>query len=378
MTRWSPYLVPGLVGGAIVATALVATTGGDGTRTTTVAVPPATRAASATSGAALSASELYRRAAPGVVYVRTPRGSGAGFEVDRRGYIATNAHVVDGASRVTVALGAGGRGQRIPARVIGADRSTDVAVLKVDPGGAALHPLGFADSSAVAVGDATFAIGNPFGLDRTLTTGVVSAVARRISAPNGFSIGQAIQTDAALNPGNSGGPLLDDRGQVIGINSQITAGSSVNASQASNSGIGFAVPSNTAKRVVAALIQGRKVQHAYLGVGGVTVDASISQLRVGVDHGVLVDSVTPGGPADRAGLRAGTRTVPLNGATLHLGGDVILAVGGRPVASSDDLATAIEAHRPSERVAVLVWRDGRRQTVSVTLGDQPAQARTGA
>jgi S1-C subfamily serine protease len=242
----------------------------------------------------------------------------------------------------------------------------------------ALHPLGFADSSTVAVGDATFAIGNPFGLDRTLTTGVVSAVARRISAPNGFSIGHAIQTDAALNPGNSGGPLLDDRGQVIGINSQITTGSAVNASQTSNSGIGFAVPSNTAKRVVAALIQGRKVQHPYLGVGGVTVDASLSQLRVGVDHGVLVDSVAPGSPANRAGLRAGTRTVPLNGAALHLGGDVILAVGGRSVASSDDLATAIEARRPSERVDVLVWRDGRRQTVSVTLGDQPAQARTGA
>lgn len=247
MRRWSRYLLSGAVGGVVVVVAV----GTRGAETVTTVLTPRS--------AGLSAGELYRRVAPGVVYVRTPTGSGAGFEIDRAGHVVTNAHVVDGATRVTVALGRDGTSQSRSARVIGTDRVTDVALLKVDARGVPLHPLRFADSSAVAVGDATFAIGNPFGLDHTLTTGVVSAVARRIGAPNGVSIGQAIQTDAALNPGNSGGPLLDDRGRVIGISSQIVsaAGESVGG-QGSNSGIGFAIPSNTAKRVAAALMRGEK------------------------------------------------------------------------------------------------------------------------
>jgi putative serine protease PepD len=245
MRRLLPYLLSAVLGGLVVVAAVGL---GRSDTSTTVRAPRA---------AGLSAGELYRRAAPGVVYVRTPGASGAGFEIDRAGHVLTNAHVVNGAQRVTVRFGTGAQSLSRPGRVVGTDPSTDVAVLQVDTRGIALHPLSFADSSAVAVGDATFAIGNPFGLDHSLTTGVVSAVARKIDAPNGVAIGQAIQTDAALNPGNSGGPLLDDRGRVIGISSQIVSGSM--GGQGSNSGIGFAVPSNTAKRVASALVQGTPV-----------------------------------------------------------------------------------------------------------------------
>jgi putative serine protease PepD len=245
MRRLLPYLLSAALGGLVV----VAAVGLGRSDTVTTVRAPRT--------AGLSAGELYRRVAPGVVYVRTPGSSGAGFEIDRAGHVVTNAHVVDGAKRVTVRFGTGSQSVSRPGRVVGTDPSTDVAVLQVDARGIALHPLSFADSSTVAVGDATFAIGNPFGLDHSLTTGVVSAVARKIGAPNGVSIGQAIQTDAALNPGNSGGPLLDDRGRVIGISSQIVSGSV--GGQGSNSGIGFAVPSNTAKRVAAALVHGAPV-----------------------------------------------------------------------------------------------------------------------
>jgi putative serine protease PepD len=231
----------------------------------TTAVAAATSAASV--GPALSARTIYRRASPSVVAITAtsaPRdsafaaagglddqtASGTGFAVSSGGLVVTNEHVVDGAGKVTVTLS---DGTSRPASVVGQDRSTDLALLRVDTGGRALTPLKLADSDRAQIGDATYAIGNPFGLEGTLTTGIVSATGRTIAAPNGSSIGGVIQTDAALNPGNSGGPLLDAHGQVIGINSQIESASSTRFGQASNSGVGFAVPSNTVKRALASL-----------------------------------------------------------------------------------------------------------------------------
>src|SRR5439155_18339775 len=224
----------------------------------------------------------------------------------------TNEHVIDGATSIKVKVG---DGQEQSARLVGKDTSTDIALLKVDTGGKKLTPLVFADSSGIQVGDATYAIGNPFGLDRTLTTGVVSALQRRIDAPNGFSIDNVIQTDAALNPGNSGGPLLDAAGHVIGVNSQIESNSSDSSGQAGSVGIGFAVPSNTVRQVVQSLERSGRVQHAWLGVA--SRDASGAARA-------QIQSVQTGSPADKAGLRPG---------------DVIGAVDGRTITGSADLGS---------------------------------------
>jgi putative serine protease PepD len=266
----NPFIV--LVGCAAIGGATgagVATGLGGGSATTTATVRQATAGAAEIAtppAAALSAAQVYRQASPSVVFIRAqvsgPSGgpfggtsqgeaTGSGFVVSKNGLIVTNAHVVDNATSITVQLD-GGSAQT--AQLVGKDDSTDVALLRIAPAGHALKPLTFADSGAVQVGDAAYAIGNPYGLDHTLTTGVVSATQRRIDAPNGFSISGVIQTDAALNPGNSGGPLLDDHGRVIGINSQIETGSGQpGASSGGNVGIGFAVPSNTVSRVVTQL-----------------------------------------------------------------------------------------------------------------------------
>jgi putative serine protease PepD len=228
-----------------------------GAHTTTTTARSAT---TASDGPSLSAREIYRDAADSVAYI-TARGAqgtatGTGFVVDANGLIVTNEHVVDGSGDIAVKLG---NGQARRATVVGQDKSTDLALLRIDTGGGKLTPLKLADSSEVQIGDATFAIGNPFGLEDTLTTGIVSATERHITAPNGFSIDGVLQTDAALNPGNSGGPLLNDQGEVIGVNSQIESGSSANgSSQAANSGVGFAIPSNTVRKFIATLQAGGK------------------------------------------------------------------------------------------------------------------------
>src|SRR5436190_15013519 len=351
-------LIAAILGGALVAAVMVLLDVGKTTKTTTVVrqSPLGARPASSNLGsAALTPRQIYKRDAPGVVNVRAqivqrvsspfdfgPQeqqgvASGSGFIVNGNGDILTNAHVIEGASRVTVQFE---NDKTADAKVVGKDTSTDIALLKVDPKDQKLHPLALGDSSHVVVGDPTIAIGNPFGLDRTLTTGVVSALQRRIEAPNGFSIDHVIQTDAAINPGNSGGPLLDAAGRVIGINSQIATGGAGNGSV----GIGFAVPINTAKRVIPQLERSGRVQRAYLGVTGETIDRTLAGVSLGASHGVLVQKVTPGSPAAKAGIHGGNPQTVLQGTGIMLGGDVITQADGKPVASMVRLASIIGDH----------------------------------
>ena len=292
------------------------------------------------------AGAVYAQASPAVVSVRAGQGSGTGFLTNAEGQLVTNAHVVGDSKRVTVKFG---DGASMDADVLGTDPSTDLAVLSIDsaeiPKG--VKPLQFADSRGVQVGDLAIAIGNPFGLDRTATEGIVSGLGRSIEAPNGFSIDQVIQTDAPINPGNSGGPLLDDAARVIGVNSQIaTAGSQGNV------GVGFAVPSNTVRQVVPRLARGETIDRGYMGV--TTTDA--------VDGGgAEIDSTVPDGPADRAGLRAG---------------DVIKKVDGEDVSESSDVSAIIATRAPGDEVEVEVDRGGTTEKIEVRLGERPRAAKT--
>jgi S1-C subfamily serine protease len=293
--------------------------------------------------------------------------TGSGFVIDEQGHVITNAHVVEGATDVRVTLSEDG--EVYAAEVLGADPSTDVAVIEVDAPADALVPLGLADSSRVAVGDPVVAIGNPFGLDRTATAGIVSAVQREISAPNGFTITDAIQTDAPINPGNSGGPLLDSGGRVIGINSQIESQSGGNV------GIGFAVPINTAREIAEQLIADGEVEHAFLGVSGTDLTTEIADvLNLDADGGALVQSVVPGSPADEAGIEAGEAEVTVGGEPFRAGGDLIVAVDGEPVVGVEDLIAAVDAKQPGDEVELTLLRAGDERTVTVELGDRPAQA----
>jgi putative serine protease PepD len=324
----------------------------DGTTRTTTTTVAASAPAAERSTSALSARDIYRRASGSVAYVTARSGAGtatgSGFVIASDGLIVTNQHVIDGASDISVKLGDGAAQH---AKLVGQDRSTDLALLRIDTGGRKLTALKLADSSKVQIGDATFAIGNPFGLDGTLTTGIVSATERQIDAPNGFSISSVIQTDAALNPGNSGGPLLDDQGEVIGVNSQIESSSSgQGSSEGGNTGIGFAVPSNTVRSVIGSLQEDGTVAHAYLGVS--SSDAT-------GNGGATVQSVAAGSPAAKASLQAGA---------------VIVAVGDATVRSADDLTAAVDAHQPGDKVKLTVRHDGRTETPTVTLGERPANA----
>jgi S1-C subfamily serine protease len=293
--------------------------------------------------------------------------TGSGLVVNGSGDILTNAHVIEGASRVTVQFE---NDKTADAKVVGKDTSTDIALLRVDPSDQKLHPLRLGDSSHVVVGDPTIAIGNPFGLDRTLTTGVVSALQRRIEAPNGFSIDHVIQTDAAINPGNSGGPLLDAAGRVIGINSQIATGGSSNG----NVGIGFAVPINTAKRVIPQLEKSGTVQRAYLGITGLTIDRSLDRLNLNSNDGVLVQSVQPRSPAAKAGLKGGQTQANLDGSDIALGGDIIKKIDGRNVKSMDDVSSTVDSKKPGDTVTLEVVRGGQTRTLTIKLGQRPSQA----
>jgi S1-C subfamily serine protease len=286
--------------------------------------------------------------------------TGSGFVVDKDGTILTNAHVVDGADSVTVSFEEGG--EEIPAEVKGVDTSTDLAALKIDPSEVEdLEVLPLGDSSKVEVGDPVVAIGNPFGYSRTVTTGIVSGLQREIVAPDGFQISDVIQTDASINPGNSGGPLLDANGRVIGINSQIATGGGQGSV-----GIGFAVPVNTAKELLPQLREGGEIEHAWLGVQMSDVDEDVAKERdLPVDHGALVVEATEDGPADDAGLRGGD---PETGE----GGDVITAIDGKTVNTSDDLAGAIAGKQPGDSVELEYYRDGERETVEIELGERPS------
>jgi S1-C subfamily serine protease len=318
-------------GGSATATA-TATPSASPTRTTTVA----------TSAPAVSVADIYDRVSPGVVFVESGGGSGSGFVIDTDGHIVTNEHVVESGTSYKVRFGE--NGDPIDAKLLGSDRSSDLALLKIDPKDApeALKPVALGSSANLRPGDATIAIGSPFGLEGTVTSGIVSGLNRTIQAPNGFSISGAVQTDAAINPGNSGGPLLDGDGRVIGVNSQIATNSG------SSSGVGFAVPVDQVKRVVPYLEKGQDVPHAYLGVA--SGDAPSGGAQVG--------DVVNGGPADKAGIRSGDR---------------IVQIDRQPVRGSDDVAAVVNDHEPGDKVDVVVERGGERRTLTVTLGTQPDQ-----
>ena len=351
------------------------------------ASPAENVAAPATTG--LSVNAIYRRSAPGVVVVTatsttkaavnpfdpfsTPKTQqtqslGSGFVIDKSGHILTNAHVVVGASKVDIGFS---NGSSYPATVVGIDRSTDVAVLKVDVPQGALTPLPLGDSSKVQVGSPVVAIGNPLGEDRTVTAGIVSAVQRDISSLQpGIQIPGAIQTDAAINHGNSGGPLINDQGEVIGINSQILSDNPANP-ESGSIGIGFAIPINLAKNIAQQLIANGKAEHTYLGIRGSVLTPDLAKsLNLSVDHGVLVGQVEANSPAAKAGLRAGTTQATINGQTVELGGDVIIKIDGKPIRTFDDLSGTITAHKPGDTIQLEIVRDGKTMNVSVTLASR--------
>jgi S1-C subfamily serine protease len=324
----------------------------------------------------LGVQEIYRRSAPAVVQITTTHGGGgsgadasqalgSGFVIDKSGHIVTNYHVVEGADSIEVSFS---NKDTLEATVVGSDPSTDLAVLDVDAGARALAPLALADSDAVRVGDPVVAIGNPFGLERTVTAGIVSALQREVSAPNGYTIDHVIQTDAPINQGNSGGPLIDAKGEVVGVNSQILTGGG-----SGNVGIGFAVPSDTVKAVVAQILVHGSVERAFLGVSARPIDADLARtFRLPVDSGLLVETVAGGSGAQRAGLRAGDSPVVLAGESYSLGGDVIVAADGTRVASVEDLRDVLAKHKPGDRIELELYRGASKRTVTATLGRQPA------
>src|SRR5215211_6866461 len=374
-----PLAAAAVLGGGVTAGILLAAGAvGGGDTTTIVQQAPLAAASPASQSRAggLTVRDIYRRAAPGVVFVRArsvqqtqspfevfPRAqenvsTGSGFVLDEQGHLLTNAHVVASSLDVRVSFS---DHRTVAARVVGKDADTDLAVLSVDPKGLNLHPLQFGDSDAVRVGDPTVAIGNPFGLERTLTTGVVSALQRRITAPSGFAIEDVIQTDAAINPGNSGGPLLDAAGRVIGVNSQIATGDN----SSGNVGIGFAVPVATVMHVLPALVTSGRVRRPFLGIRGRPAR-----------EGVLVEAVQPGTPAARAGIRGGDREAidERDGSLVVLGGDVLTRIDGHRVASMDEVHAVLGRRRPGEEISVELKRGGKAIQLRAELGERTGAA----
>jgi putative serine protease PepD len=343
--RTRTLLAAGLVAGAVAISALaaIALIGGGDEKTPSALPAVSGKPVKPRSGETRTGA-IYRLASPAVVSIRTDSGSGTGFVINRNGTIVTNSHVVASTQRVAVRFGPDS--DSVQADVLGSDPSSDLAVVGIDPKKvpAGVRPLRLADSRSVRVGDVAIAIGNPFGLDRTATEGIVSGVGREIQAPNGFSIDSVIQTDAPINPGNSGGPLLNDAGQVIGVNSQIETGGSTG-----NVGVGFAVPSNAVRQVVPVLSRGETIKRAYLGLQ--STPHSPSTLS-----GAEVQSVIPSAPADNAGIRAG---------------DVITRVDDSPVREPSDVSAAIADNKPGEKITIQVQRNGSIVNLAATLGTRP-------
>lgn len=371
-------LAAGLIGGGMTAGVLLGT-GAAGDRGTRTVVQTSSLGATASPTSSrregLTAREIYDRDSPGVVLVRARSlqsdassldlsersdgvASAAGFVIDEEGRLLTNAHVVAGATDISVTF-SGDRS--VPARVLGKDEETDLALLGVEPEGLDLQPLELGTSRAVHIGDPTISIGNPYGRDRTLTTGVVSAKQRRITAPSGFSVNNVIQTDGVLSPGNAGGPLLDAAGRVIGVNSQIESDG-----PQGDVALGFAVPIDTAKALLPSLQAHRNVSHAYLGIEGGQGPGSLVSL--GGRSGVRVKEVDPDGPAARAGIL---------GAGSVAGGDVILSVDGQDVRSMADVDDVVSRHSPGDGIPVVLSRDGGHLTVQVQLSERPASVPLG-
>jgi putative serine protease PepD len=352
MRRIIPLAIVALASAALAVGAFaLISPGGSKTVVRQVAVTGAQPAADASN---LSVTGVYNQARQGVVEItvktttsgggfpfdggsQTQQALGSGFVYDAAGHIVTNDHVVDGAQSISVRFW---NGATYRATLVGADPSTDIAVIKVAAPASMLHPLSLDDSGSLQVGQGVVAIGSPFGLEETVTAGIVSALHREMTAPNNFTIADSIQTDAAINHGNSGGPLLDLDGKVVGVNAQIESDSG------GSDGVGFAIPSNTVRSIAAQLIGSGTVKHAYLGVGISTAA-----------NGVKLTEVRPGTPASQAGLRAG---------------DVVTAVGGREVHDPTALSTAIDAKKPGDRVTLTYTRNGQTHTVTVTLAERPS------
>jgi S1-C subfamily serine protease len=374
-------LIAGLLGGLVVlviGAILIETDVIDTGDSTTRVVRQAPISQTATDPAAAQSGktvqDIYRQEGRGVVFIQSEgvsggentfgepqqgTATGSGFVVDKDGTIITNAHVVDGASKVTVSFEEGG--EAIEADVKGVDDDADIAVLKINPEGRNLTVLPLGDSSKLNVGDPVVAIGNPFGLQRTVTTGIVSALQRQVDAPSGFPISDVIQTDASINPGNSGGPLLNAKGEVIGINSQIATGGGQGSV-----GIGFAVPIDQAKRELPKLRAGQEIKRAYLGVVMSDVTDQIAkQLDLPVKEGALVQTVTNGSPASKAGLHAGSSS--------GRGADVIVSIDGKSVTSADDVVQAVSEKEPGDSVEIEYYRGNDKRTVTVKLGERPEQ-----
>jgi S1-C subfamily serine protease len=392
----SPFF-SALLGGAVVAVlGLIAiaagVVGSGGDTTTTVAAPlSAPVDAKSEDGASNVVNQIYKRDGDGVAFIESqiepqeteaevspfnPFGepeqegggtaTGSGFVIDDEGHVLTNNHVIEGAGKVTVKLGDSETAYK--AEVVGTDPGTDIALLKVDAPSKEFHPLTLGHSGALEVGDPVVAIGNPFGLDRTVTSGIVSALQRDIQAPNGFSISHVIQTDAAINPGNSGGPLINAEGAVIGINSQIATGGGGNG----NVGIGFAIPIDTVRANLEQLEQTGEVEHAFIGISGGTVTPELAKaLNLPVEEGVIVQTVVKGSPADKAGLEAGDTSATIDGEEVQLGGDIITEVDGKQLKSMDELVEVIQESKPGDELKLTILRGGKEKTAEVTLGTQP-------
>jgi S1-C subfamily serine protease len=323
----------------------------------------------------LTPGQIYRQTYQGVVEItvsspqQTPMGNqegraqGSGFVIDSDGHIVTNEHVVDNADSVSVQFW---NGNTYKASVVGSDQSTDLAVIKVDAPQSMLHPLTFGDSSNVRVGDPVVAIGSPFGLEETLTAGIVSAVHRQMQAPNNFTINDSIQTDAAINHGNSGGPLLDSSAEVVGVNAQIAPGNTGNV------GVGFAIPSDTVKSIVDTLISSGKVEHAYLGVSVQEIPSTVAN-QLGAVAGVEITDVRSNTPAEDANLIGSTGQKTIDGQQYPTGGDIITAIDGEKMTTSEGVQQAIDAHQPGDTISITYWRKGETKTVSVELATRPAQ-----
>jgi len=318
---------------------------------------------------------IYRQASPAVANILTKateydffmdpvpvEGAGSGFVIDARGYILTNFHVVEGAQSIEVVLG---DQSRYPAKFIGADQRNDVALVKIDPKGKHLTALSLGDSGALQVGQKVLAIGNPFGFQSTLTTGVVSALGRTVQTSQTTFIDEAIQTDAAINRGNSGGPLINTHGEVIGINSAIYTPTGTTA------GIGFAIPISTAKNIANDLITDGRVHRAFLGVETLPVNGWLSEaLDLPVKEGLLVERATKGGPAAAAGIRGGDRVAQAGMRRIYIGGDVIVAIDSQKITGQFDVNVILNRKRPGDIVTVTLYRGGKKMDVPVKLGER--------
>ena len=397
LRRAAELVVAAAIGAGLTLGGVAVFAGLDGHTTTVreiVSGGPTSAPASFRTGRPLSINQIYRAAAPGVVQVtstsvvrvdnsttdpfgvplpgfsfpqqETQRALGSGFVIDKAGHIVTNYHVIAGAKTVEVSFS---NHDSMKARVVGKDPGTDIALLKVDARSRALTPLTLGDSDTVRVGDSVVAIGNPFGLDRSVTAGIVSALQREISAPNSYTIDHVIQTDAAINHGNSGGPLLNANGRVIGVNAQIETGQA--GETGGNVGIGFAIPINTVRTVVAQLLKNGSVEHASLGITGVAITAEIANVfHFPVSHGVLVATVKSGSGAAKAGLKAATTQAVVAGDTWPIGGDLIVQADGQTIGSLERLRDVIAAKKPGDSLQLEIYRGTKKMTVDAKLGRQ--------